>query len=89
MVFDLLALDGQDLRALPLEERRARLQRLLEGAPEALWCSSDVEGRYGPALFRHACTIGVEGILAKRHDMPYRSGRFQWWRKIKCPDYRR
>jgi bifunctional non-homologous end joining protein LigD len=71
MAFDLLERDGEDLRALPLDERRPQLEWLLKDAPEALWYSSDVEGRYGPALFRHACAIGVEGIIAKRRDMPY------------------
>jgi bifunctional non-homologous end joining protein LigD len=89
IAFDLLELDGKDVRGLPLDERRRQLEWLLKDPPEALWYSSDVEGRYGPALFRHACAIGVEGIIGKRRDMPYRSGRFQWWRKIKCPDYLR
>ena len=89
IAFDLLEVDGQDLRGLPLNERRSRLQRLLEGALDALWYSSDVEGKYGPELFRHACAIGTEGIVAKRVDSRYVSGRFDGWRKIKCPDYRR
>jgi bifunctional non-homologous end joining protein LigD len=89
IAFDLLELDGQDLRGLTLHERRAMLKGLLMGGPEALWYSIEVEGKNGPSLFRHACRVGTEGIVSKRRDMPYRSGRFHWWRKIKCPDYRR
>jgi bifunctional non-homologous end joining protein LigD len=89
IAFDLLELDGQDLLELPLYERRAALKRLLTGAPEALWYSVEVEGKNGPALFRHACRVGTEGIVSKRRDLPYKAGRFHWWRKIKCPDYSR
>jgi bifunctional non-homologous end joining protein LigD len=59
------------------------------GAPDAPLYSSDVEGKAGPALFRHACAMGAEGIISIRRDKPYKSGRFEWWRKIKCPDYQR
>jgi bifunctional non-homologous end joining protein LigD len=48
-----------------------------------------VEGKEGPALFRHACRVGTEGIVSKRRDLPYKAGRFHWWCKIKCPDYSR
>ena len=74
MAFDLLELDGKDLRGRPLNERRWQLQWLMRDAPEVLWYSSDVEGKDGPVLFRHACDKGAEGIVAKRRDMPYRSG---------------
>ena len=89
VAFDLLELDGQYLKSLPLAERRKRLQQLLEGTSDVLWYSDHVEGPYGPSLFRHACDVGAEGIISKRIDMPYRSGRFQWWRKIECPNYLR
>jgi bifunctional non-homologous end joining protein LigD len=89
VAFDRLEVDGKDLRGLPLNERRWQLQWLMKDAPEALWYSSEVEGKDGPAFFRHACEMGAEGIVSKRRDMPYRSGRFEWWRKIKCPDYHR
>jgi hypothetical protein len=74
VAFDLLELDGKDLRGRPLNERRWQLQWLMRDAPEVLWYSSDVEGKDGPVLFRHACDKGAEGIVAKRRDMPYRSG---------------
>jgi bifunctional non-homologous end joining protein LigD len=68
MVFDFLAFDGQDLRRLPLYERRMLLEGLLRGAPDELWFSGDFED--GEALFRHACAIGLEGIISKRRDSP-------------------
>ena len=88
IAYDLLGLDGEDLRLLPLHERRRRLASLLGGDP-ALWFSSHVQGAEGEPLFRHACTMGLEGIVSKRIDMPYRSGPFLGWRKIKCPGYAR
>jgi bifunctional non-homologous end joining protein LigD len=48
-----------------------------------LWFSSAVQGADGPALLRHACAMNLEGIISKRIDKPYRSGRFP------CPGYRR
>jgi bifunctional non-homologous end joining protein LigD len=47
--------------------------------------SGHVEGRKGAAWFRRACAMGLEGIVSKRIDTPYRSGPFLGWRKIKCP----
>ncbi len=89
MAFDLLAFDGQDLRQLPLEIRRGRLAALIEGASDLLWFSSGVTGSAGRALFRYACEMNLEGIVSKRTGSPYRSGRFDGWRKIKCPRYER
>jgi ATP-dependent DNA ligase len=89
VAFDLLQLNGQDLRSLPLSERRTRLHGLLRGVSDLLWYSDHVEGQYGPSLFRHACEVGAEGIISKRRDLSYKSGRCDWWRKIKCPDYQR
>ena len=89
VAFDLLALNGQDLRRMPLHERRKRLAALLSGWHEALWFSGDVRGPDGEALFRKACAMGLEGIVSKRIDSLYRSGPFSGWRKIKCPGYAR
>jgi bifunctional non-homologous end joining protein LigD len=86
--FDLLRLNGKDLRPLPLEERRGRLRKVLRGAGEALRFSEHLEGA-GEAIFRHACSLGLEGIVSKRRDSRYRSGRSLTWRKIKNPDYER
>ena len=65
--FDLLRLDGEDLRPLPLEERRARLRKALRRAGKALRFSEHLEGD-GEAIFRHACALGLEGIVSKRRD---------------------
>ncbi|WP_460449140.1 ATP-dependent DNA ligase [Alsobacter sp. SYSU BS001988] len=86
MAFDLLELDGRDLRPLPLDERRAGLQRLL-AVPVHGVAFVDATDEDGEALFRHACVMGLEGIISKRRDAPYRSGRSQTWRKSKCPGY--
>ena len=89
IAFDLLGLDGEDLCRSPLQERRKRLERLLSGRDDALWFSSHVDGRDGGALFRHACAMGLEGIVSKHLNTPYRSGPFAGWRKIKNPAYQR
>ncbi len=83
--FDLLHLDGEDLRQLPLDERRLLLEDLLHraGEPAALPFSEHVLGD-GPEIARSACALGLEGIVAKVRDAPYRSGRSETWLKIKC-----
>jgi bifunctional non-homologous end joining protein LigD len=83
--FDLLALDGEDLRRHPWEIRRANLSRLLRKAGPGLRLSEHLDGD-GETIFRHACGLGAEGIVAKRRDRPYRSGRCPDWVKIKNPD---
>ncbi|MFC3692574.1 ATP-dependent DNA ligase [Chenggangzhangella methanolivorans] len=83
--FDLLHLDGQDLRELPLDERRLLLEDLLlrAGEPEAIRFSENVEG--APAdIVAAACRMGLEGVVAKRQDAPYRSGPSKSWLKVKC-----
>ena len=82
IAYDLLSVDSEDLRRMPLQERRRRLERLLNNNP-TLWFSSHVEGVKGDALFRHACGMNLEGIVSKRVDTPYRSGPCIAWRKIK------
>jgi bifunctional non-homologous end joining protein LigD len=78
--FDLLSLDGEDLRPLPLEARKRRLAALVRG--------SDI--RYsehfadGDALFAKACAARLEGIVCKRRDAPYTAGRSSDWVKVKC-----
>jgi hypothetical protein len=88
IAYDLLSLNGEDLRKLPLHERRRQLEGLLSGN-DVIRFSSHVEGTKGAALFRRACAMGLEGIVSKRIDVPYRSGPFLGWRKIKCPGYAR
>ena len=81
--FDLLHLDGFDLRPAPLVERKQILKGLLTGSPEALRLSEHLEGD-GPAILAQACVMGLEGIVSKRRDAPYRSGRSETWLKAKC-----
>ncbi|GGK53968.1 DNA ligase D [Salinarimonas ramus] len=83
--FDLLHLDGVDLTGAPLAERKRLLALLLDDAPAggAVRLSEHIPGN-GEAMKRHACRIGLEGIVSKRADRPYRSGRGEDWRKTKC-----
>ena len=83
--FDLLYRDGTDLRDRPLRERKKQLTEILAGIPEAgpirLSESFDTEGA---TLLKHACRMGLEGIISKRSDKPYSSGRGTDWIKAKC-----
>ncbi|KFC63957.1 hypothetical protein FG93_05467 [Bosea sp. LC85] len=80
--FDLLYLNGHDLRALPCEERREMLAGVIKPHTSILF-SEDVDAD-GDAFLTVACKMGLEGIIAKRRDAPYRSGRGGEWLKIKC-----
>lgn len=82
-IFDLLHLDGEDLRPLPLVERKKKLKSLLEGVGAPILYSSHLEGD-AQQIFSHACDLKLEGIISKRRNDPYRSGRTQSWLKIKC-----
>src|SRR5713101_4607335 len=73
--FDILALDGEDLRRLPLHLRKNNLARLLARGPEGIFVSEFEQGEIGPDLFRPACLMGLEGMVSKRRDRPYRAGR--------------
>lgn len=81
--FDLLHLDGWDLREVRLEERKQVLRRLLERAPDGLRFSDHVRGQ-GPEFFEQARRAGLEGVVSKRRGAPYRGGRGGDWRKAKC-----
>ncbi|MDW9581887.1 ATP-dependent DNA ligase [Sinorhizobium meliloti] len=81
--FDLLYLDGRDLRRLPLRERRRLLEPLVAGREGAVRLSEEVQAD-GEEFFRVACAHGLEGIIAKHIEKPYRSGRGEWWQKITC-----
>jgi ATP-dependent DNA ligase len=81
--FDLLELDGVDYRELPLEERKAKLAKLL-ARTKGMHFVDHVEGD-GATVFEHACKLGLEGIVSKRRDLPYQSGRSKAWLKIKNP----
>jgi DNA ligase D-like protein (predicted ligase) len=80
--YDCLALWGRDLRGLPLRDRKALLRELVP-AVDPLRYTDDFTGD-GERFFRAACAAGLEGVIAKRADCPYRGGRRPDWRKIKC-----
>src|ERR1044072_1887306 len=84
--FDPLHLDGFDLRAATLADRRSVLEQPLANDPGGrILMSETIDLEEPPALlFQHACDLGMEGIVAKRIDAPYRSGRVQSWIKVKC-----
>jgi bifunctional non-homologous end joining protein LigD len=73
--FDLLELDGRDMRREPWSDRRWKLARLLRGAGHGVQLSDHIESTDGDTAFRHACVMGLAGIVAKRRDRLYRSGR--------------
>jgi bifunctional non-homologous end joining protein LigD len=79
--FDILALHGDDLRVLPLSMRKAHLSRLLARRPDGIFISPFEQGEIGPDLFRAACNMGLEGLVSKRRDRPYRGGRSKDWVK--------
>ncbi|MBI3704649.1 MAG: DNA ligase D [Rhizobiales bacterium] len=86
-LFDLLYLDGDDLRPLPLQTRKAALAKLLARAPEkGVLRLSESINEPGSTLLKHACKLGLEGIVSKRSDAAYRSGRGHDWIKTKCAD---
>jgi bifunctional non-homologous end joining protein LigD len=81
--FDILSSDGEDLRRLPLSMRKANLSRLLARRVDGIFLSDFEQGEMGPDLFRHACLIGLEGMVSKHRDSTYRGGRFRHWIKVK------
>jgi bifunctional non-homologous end joining protein LigD len=83
--FDLIELDGDDLRREPLDVRKATLRSLLDQDGTRPRWNEHIEGD-GKTIFRHACKMGLEGIVSKRKDSPYRSGRSPDWLKMKNPD---
>jgi hypothetical protein len=83
--FDVLELDGQDLRGEQWDDRRALLAQLLTGADAGIRLCEHIEGTDGAVVFRAACNMGLEGIVAKRRDSRYRPGRRREWIKVKNP----
>jgi ATP-dependent DNA ligase len=81
--FDVLAMDGDDLRRLPLSMRKANLERLLARRPEGIFLNPFEQGEIGPDLFRKACEFGLEGLVSKHRDRPYQAGRSKHWIKVK------
>ena len=81
----LIELNGDDLRRDPLEGRNATLRSMLAKAGLGLRFNEHLEGD-GPTVFAHACKMGLEGIVSKRKDSAYRSGRSPDWLKMKNPE---
>ena len=81
--FDLLHLDGKDLRGCPLLERRALLRRLIKPDPRCPIQFSDQVAGDGASFFRAASDLGLEGIVSKRAASQYRSGPSRSWLKTK------
>ena len=87
--FDMLYLDGFDLRGAHLIDRKRVLQALLADASgvQSIKYVDHISGD-GAVVFAHACKLGLEGIVSKRADRPYRSGRCSDWIKVKCALWR-
>ena len=83
IIFDLLALDGADLRGSRLLERKERLEALMKNAPGNLYYSKHVQGN-GSQSFRAACNLNMEGIVGKKADSVYSGTRNGDWIKLKC-----
>ncbi|MBD9375652.1 ATP-dependent DNA ligase [Rhizobium sp. ARZ01] len=81
--FDLLYLDGHDMRDMPLSERKRALEPLIADAGPTIRLSEEVEAE-GAAFLEASCAMGLEGIIAKDRTCAYRSGRRSGWLKIKC-----
>ncbi|MFL5408846.1 MAG: DNA ligase D [Myxococcales bacterium] len=82
-VFDLLQLDGRDLRSEPVEKRKERLRELLRDAPAPIRYAEHWAGG-GEQVLGNACRLGFEGIVSKQRGSPYRAGRGTGWLKTKC-----
>ena len=83
LAFDLLMLNEEDMRRKPYVERKAALRKLLRG-DRGIQYVEHTEG-HGDRLFSAVCTIGLEGIVSKKLDAPYRSGPSKAWIKVKNP----
>jgi len=81
VAFDLLYLNGRDLRKLPLFQRKAELKKIIDGTAIQFSESFEIEGR---EIFAHACKIGLEGVVSKVRDSVYASGRGNNWVKKTC-----
>lgn len=88
IAFDLIELDGEDLRKHPLEARRYRLTEILAGGPDGITANEQFWGD-GATVFRHVEKLGLEGIVSKRLGSPYVSGRCGHWVKTRSPSYER
>ena len=85
LAFDLIEVNGDDLRAQPLERRKVTLARLLSRPTSGMQLNEHQEHDDGALVFEHACRLGLEGIVSKHKRSPYRSGRTETWVKMKNP----
>jgi bifunctional non-homologous end joining protein LigD len=83
--FDLVELDGTDLRSRPLEERKQHLAWVLRERHHGIALNATYDGD-GALIYQHACALGCEGIVSKRLGSPYRAGRTDQWLKMKNPE---
>jgi bifunctional non-homologous end joining protein LigD len=86
--FDLLELDGEQIRREPLEQRKARLKRLLGRRRRTLHFVDHLEGD-GATVFQHACKLDLEGLVSKRRDLPYKPSPCRSWIKVRNSAYSR
>ena len=82
--FDLLEVNGEDIRREPIEDRKRRLAGLLRLPHDGIALNQHFKGD-GANIYKHACALGCEGIVSKRLGSPYRAGRSAHWLKIKNP----
>jgi bifunctional non-homologous end joining protein LigD len=82
--FDLIELDGEDLRRAPIEHRKHKLARLVRTQHPGIVVNEHYDGE-GDIVFKYACKLGCEGIVSKRLGSSYRSGRVDHWIKVKNP----
>ena len=83
--FDLLELDGKDMRHVLIEDHKLVLANLLRQPHKGIAFNEHYSGE-GAIIFKHACALGCEGIVSKRLGSPYRSGRSPNWVKVKNPN---
>jgi ATP-dependent DNA ligase len=85
--FDCLVSDGEDLRRLPLSMRKTNLARLLARRVDGIHMAPFEVGEIGPDLFRHACLMGLEGLVSKHRERTYGARRCTHWQKVKNPEH--
>jgi ATP-dependent DNA ligase len=84
LAFDLMSLDGEDFRQEPFSERKAVLRKVLRRTRRGIQYVEHTEGD-GGEMFKAVCKLGLEGIVSKKVDAPYRSGPSKTWIKVKNP----
>ena len=85
--FDMLAGGGDDHRRLPLSLRKQNLAALLRRRSDGIHAAPFELGEIGPELFRHACLMGLEGLVSKHVERSYGAGRCTHWLKVKNPNH--